>query len=80
MMRFRVIESTFNMQGTAKAFAVSDSHKRTYFIPRSQIKIVERIEAENEFDMAHLIIDVPNWIIRNNQIPIFNLTEMFLER
>ena len=79
-MRFIVIESTYNNQGTAKAFSVSDQYNRTYWIPRSQVKIVERTEPRTKFDSVHLTIEVPDWIIRKNGIPVFNVTEMVLDR
>ena len=79
-MKFRVMENTYKTYGTAKAFAVSDQYNRYYYIPRSQVKVIEVIEPQSKFDMTQLIIEVPDWIIRKNGIPVFTLTEMDLER
>lgn len=79
-MKFTIIESTYNKQGTEKAFACSDQYSNTYWIPRSQVKVIEKIEPETEYDMPRLVIDVPDWIIRRNNIPVFTITEMDLVR
>ena len=79
-MRFTVIESTYLNQGSAKAFAVHDAHNRTYYIPRSQVSIIDKQEPQTEYDVAHLLIEVKDWVIRKNNIPVFNITEMHLDR
>ena len=79
-MRFKVYESTYNRHGTEKAFVCSDQYGHDYWIPRSQVKVVERIEPKSEYEVPELIIDVPNWIIHKNCIPIFTLTELWLVR
>ena len=78
-MTFQAIESAMR-QGTEKALAVHDHCNKVYYIPRSQIKVVEEIEPANEYDVKHLIIEVPDWLIRKNSIPTFNITELFLVR
>ena len=78
-MTFQAIESAMR-QGTEKALAVHDHRNRTYYIPRSQIKVVEEIEPTNEYDVKHIIFEVPDWLIRKNNIPAFNITELFLVR
>lgn len=79
-MLFKVIESTYRSQGTANAFAVTDSNGRTYYIPRSQVNIVERQDPESDYDVAHLTIDVKDWVINRNRIPVFKITELSLVR
>ena len=79
-MKFYVYEKTYNGQGSEKAFAVHDQFNRTYWIPRSQIKIEEKSEPINEFDEVVLTVEVADWIIRKNGLPIFKLTEMQLVR
>ena len=78
-MTFQTIESAMR-QGTEKALAVHDHHNRVYYIPRSKITVIEEIEPTNAYDVKHLIIEVPDWIIRKNNIPVFNITELFLVR
>lgn len=79
-MKFRVIKSTYEMQGTEKAFACHDSHGHTYYVPRSKVKIIEEIAPKNVYDVTTLIIEIPAWIISRNDLPIFDLDELFLER
>ncbi len=79
-MRFWVSESTYNMQGSDKAFACHDSHKRTYYIPRSQVKVLEREEVQTAYDTVHILIEVPDWIVRKNRLPVFDFAEMDLDR
>lgn len=79
-MKFSVLESTYYNQGTEKAFACTDDRLHRYYIPRSQVKIIERIEPEDKYGTIKLIIDVPDWIIRNNLIPVFRITELDLIR
>ncbi len=78
-MTFQMIESAMR-QGSEKALAIHDHLNRTYYIPRSQIKVVEEIEPANGFDAKHIIIEVPDWLIRKNNIPVFNITELHLGR
>ena len=79
-MKFIVQESTYIKQGTEKAFAVHDQYNKTYYIPRSQVAVVDTIRPQTKYDMTKLIIEVPNWIIKRNNIPVFNITEMTLDR
>lgn len=78
-MRFLINEHELGC-GSAKALSVSDHNKRTYWIPRSQISVVETIEKENDYDTTKHIIEVKDWVINKNNIPIFKLTEMQLIR
>ena len=75
-MKFDVMEHIYNNNGTTKAFADYDSFGNFYYIPRSQIKIIDRIEPKTEFGATHLIIEVPDWIIHNNDIPVFQMTAL----
>lgn len=79
-MKFNVIETTYKEQGNAKCFIDTDCYGKNYYIPRSQIKVVEREEAKSELGVAHLVIEVPNWIINKNNIPVFKLTALKLVR
>ena len=79
-MKFKVIESLYNEQGTRKAFCVHDDWGNLYWLPRSQIKVVEKLEKRDALDVTGLVIDIPGWIIRNKQIPIFRITELNLVR
>lgn len=78
-MIFQAIESAMR-QGSEKALAIHDHYNKTYFIPRSQIKVIEEIEPVNEFDVKHIIIEVPDWILHKNNVPVFNITELHLVR
>lgn len=79
-MTFRTTDSMFFKQGTEKAHAVHDSKGRTYYIPRKLVKIVEEIEPQSEYDIPHFIVDIPDWIVRKNGLPIFEISELALER
>lgn len=74
-MRFIISKSDYN-RGTDKSITVSNGryiNGGTYYIPRSQITVIDQYE-------NRLLIDVKDWVINANQIPIFDLTEMQLDR
>ena len=79
-MTFKVIESVYTEYGTPKAFCVHDDYGQLYWIPRSQIKVIERIEKSNDLDVSGLVVEIPDWLIKKNSIPVFRLTEMTLIR
>ena len=80
-MTFLVDEYQYNGQGTAKAFCVHDVYGSRYWIPRSKVKIIDKVQSADDLTKnATLTINIPNWIIKNNQIPIFNLDELQLVR
>lgn len=79
-MRFVTTGSMFFKQGTEKAHAVHGAYGRTYYIPRKLVKVIETIPAENEYDIEHHVVEIPDWIIRKNSIPVFNLDELVLDR
>lgn len=79
-MRFITTDTMFFKQGTAKAHVIHDQRYKKYYIPRSKVTILETIEPVNEYDIAHHVIEIPDWIIRNNQIPVFDLCELALDR
>ena len=79
-MRFITTDSMFFKTGTAKAYVVSDERSTHYYIPKSQVKIIETIEPESEFGIERHIIEIPDWLIRKNGIPVFKLTELELYR
>ena len=78
-MTFQMIESAMR-QGSEKALAVHDHRNKTYYIPRSKITVTEEIEPTDAYDVKHIIIEVPDWLIRKNNIPVFNITELHLVR
>lgn len=80
MVRFWTIENTLNEQGSAKAFACHDSHNRVYYIPRKLIDVVERKEPTTKYDVAHVLVEIPGWLIRKNGLPVFDLTELQVDR
>lgn len=81
-MRFITRDTMFfnKEAGTAKAHVVHDSYNRTYYIPRSKVRVIETIEPANEFDIERYIVEIPDWIIRNNFIPVFDMCELVLDR
>lgn len=79
-MKFYVIEDTYTKQGTDKAFCDCDEHGRYYWFPRSQVKVLERIEPQSKYDVAHLHVEIPDWLIRKNLVPVFRLTALVIDR
>lgn len=79
-MQFLVKEDILAKYGSAKAFCDSDKYGNTHWIPRSMIKIAERIEPNGAHDRATLVVDIPDWLIRKNGIPVFALTNLQLYR
>lgn len=79
-MKFWVMESAYEKQGSAKAFACHDSRNNVYYIPRSQVKVIEKTEPATEYDSVYMLIDVADWIVKKNRLPIFDITELQLER
>lgn len=77
-MEFKIRETALR-NGTEKAFMDEDQYHNHYFIPRSLIKIKERIPGQFECDTV-LLVEIPDWIIRKNCIPIFTLTDLHLVR
>ena len=74
-MRFIINRSTYNA-GSEKCIALTNDryiHQGTYYIPRSQITVLDECEDD-------LLIDVKDWVIGANNIPIYDLTEMKLDR
>ena len=77
-MRFVTTDTMFFKQGTEKAFAVHDQYGKVHYIPKSQVKVIETIEPATEYEIAHHIIEIPDWLCR--RLPIFNLDELALDR
>ena len=78
-MRFITTDSTFFKQGTAKAYVVYDG-RHHYYIPKSQVKVIETIPPASEYDIEHHVLEISDWILRKNNIPIFRLCELELVR
>ena len=74
-MKFIINRSAYNA-GTEKSIPVSNGrylNGKTYYITRSQVTVVDQHEDK-------LLIDVKDWVINANQVPIFDLNEMQLDR
>lgn len=78
-MKFETVGSVFFKQGTKKAYAVHDE-RYTYYIPKSQVKVIKKIPAESEYDIDTYIIEIPDWLVNKNGLPIFKLAELALVR
>ena len=76
-MKFEIGKNTYN-RGTKKAFSVTDSYNRTYYIPRTQTEVLDEYVQDGFHEV--LLIEVKDWVIHRNNIPVFNLTEMGLIR
>lgn len=66
--------------GTQKALCIHDVYGSKYWIPRSQIKIIDKKKLNPLIKNYTLTIFVPDWIIYKNDIPIFKLEELELVR
>ena len=77
-MRFTTTDTMFFKQGTDKAYAVHDQYGKVYYIPKSQVQIVETIAPETEYGVEHHIVEIPDWLCK--RLPIFSLTELALDR
>ena len=76
-MKFKIGKNTYN-RGTAKAFVVTDGYNKSYYIPRSQTEVLDEYVQDGFAEL--LLIDIKDWVIRRNDIPVFNMTEMALIR
>ena len=80
-MLFLTDKDIFEKQGTNNAFLIHDIHGLTYWIPRSQVTIKEEKQSDNPLiKNITLLIDIPDWIIKKNFIPVFNSEELTLYR
>ena len=79
-MTFTVEEHVYKAYGTEKAFCASDCYGHVYWFPRSLVKIIRREEHKKPLIGATLTVDIPDWIIHKNVVPIFKLTELRLVR
>lgn len=80
-MIFRVDKSQYERQGTSKAACIHDVYGARYWIPRSQVKVIDKEKSANPLvQNVTLTVEIADWIIRKNQIPVFKLEELQLIR
>lgn len=77
-MRFYINEAIYNEQGTEKAFCDTDDHGFRYYIPRKIVKVISRRRSDNDLiiNNIEILVDIPDWLIKKNGIPIYRMTAM----
>lgn len=64
--------------GSEKAIYVTDRYDRGYWIPRKCITIIE--EQTNDTGNVNYIVNIADWVLHKNNVPIFDTNEMQLIR